>query len=652
VNGVDLEVSFDLTDDGVALTSYDEVMRAYVNNGGTVTDYRDAASMANNGGGNYTITLAGAAAEAAVDNRWLFRIRDSVAEAATGKELRTYFHVDFPNNPFAGDPPLAVGGDACAACHGPEGIRVHGSHFIASDGGEPCLTCHGATDGRFGEVASLGLVAHEYHSGLRDEITYPTYMTNCSVCHSEEAQLTAVNAMPVSAVGCLSCHGSMDNDSWDFTNQAFHLDIVNPEAVDCTICHKDPLDGGIARAVVTEFHNGTTTERGGIIWGGVDTAVEEGKKFDWMITSMVDDGVNLTFTWEASYNGVGVDPCNETVGVGAPTFHLGNGGLRTYRSYAQGDDFIIGNSTSAPGQPDPRVNLDAINTVCANGIATTTIPVEASGAAEKGRIALGGKPRVISEDVADLEVQARVPSPTYDWLIGDGAPMARRAIVDTELCLKCHVGSLYQHGGDRVDNVDYCLVCHNAASNEQNVRTATMGIDPSDTYDGRVGQTYEMKTMLHRVHSAGTEGQPPYVIYRGRGVYAFAPEGTVLPNWPGTGDQVVFGSTIDNDGNPGSYVTNHHFESPTYPRAVNDCAACHVADSVKFQPDQTKAMASTLEAGSTMWEDQVDDVLQGAATTACVTCHAGGPAKGHAYQNSWTPQAFEEGRQTIIDAAK
>ena len=48
VNAADLEVNFDLADDGVPLTSYDEVMRAYVNNGGTVTDYRDVATMANN----------------------------------------------------------------------------------------------------------------------------------------------------------------------------------------------------------------------------------------------------------------------------------------------------------------------------------------------------------------------------------------------------------------------------------------------------------------------------------------------------------------------------------------------------------------------------------------------------------------------------
>jgi len=52
-----------------------------------------------------------------------------------------------------------------------------------------------------------------------------------------------------------------------------------------------------------------------------------------------------------------------------------------------------------------------------------------------------------------------------------------------------------------------------------------------------------------------------------------------------------------------------------------------------------------------VWEDQLDDVLQGAATTACITCHADSASRGHAYQNSWEPQEFPEGRETIIDAA-
>ena len=140
-------------------------------------------------------------------------------------------------------------------------------------------------------------------------------------------------------------------------------------------------------------------------------------------------------------------------------------------------------------------------------------------------------------------MSVRVPTPTYEWMLGSGdAPlMARRDVVDTGECLECHVGSLYQHGGNRVDNVDMCILCHNSASNEKSVRVG-MGVDASEAYDGKVGETFEMKTMLHRIHSAGVEGQPPYVIYRNRGIYAFAPDTSGLPNWPGTGPQVVFGS--------------------------------------------------------------------------------------------------------------
>jgi len=636
VNGADLDVNFDLAVDGAPGLGYDTVQRAYRTDGAVRTSIDvDSLTLTDNGGGNYTIAISDGAAEAANDNRYLFRVA-----AGDDRETRVYFYGDFPASPVED---LVISAESCSACHGPEGIDVHGGYFAQEDGGEPCLTCHGVqrvSSGGLALTPRLFQVAHEYHSGLRDPITFPTYMTNCSVCHSEGAELTAANAMPVSGSNCFSCHGGMDSPSWDFTGLDFHLNY--DETSNCQACHTDPANGGIAPEFVADFHNGWETPRHGFIYDGVDTSIVEGEKFDWAITSMADDGVNLTFTWQASYDGVGVDPCNDTVGVGAPTFHLGDGGLRTYRSYAQGDAFIIGTSPSAPGQPDPRVNPDATNTTCAGMIATTVIPAEGV-LAEKARIALGGKPLVESADVAGLIVEARVPSPTFDWLVGDGAQMARRDIVDTELCLNCHVGSLYQHGGDRVDNVDYCMMCHNAAANEQSVR-AGLGVDASEAYDGQVGETFELKTMVHRIHSAGEDGSPPYVIYRGRGIYGFATDDSLLPNWPGTGPQIVYGSE------PPAEI-NHNFHTPTFPRSLNECTACHVEGSVDFLPDQTKAMASTIEAGSEVWEDQIDDVLQGAVTTACTTCHADGPAKGHAYQNSWDPQEFPEGRETIIDAA-
>ncbi|MBU2677105.1 MAG: hypothetical protein KJP16_08465 [Gammaproteobacteria bacterium] len=711
----DLTVSFSVTADGAAATDA-TFYRAYFSDGTVRTSLTgrfegdpDAVPpvpptlfFTNNGDGTYSVRLEGGVAEfGGTDGRYLVILRtgmNNLEIAAVG---------DYPNPiPLAG----LASSEACVGCHGASGEvgrfapDNRGGHYSAPISADACVVCHRPDDPATPDddeepsYYQFFRVVHGIHNshnfppsvsapdggfttcrgceddndgdgtpdGIPDkiyDITYPTYMTNCSVCHSDDnvvpatggSALAAANAMPVSGRGCFSCHGSMA--SFDFTGLEFHLtSIPDPETADCTVCH----DGGVARANVAEFHNLALTGNDGIIWDGVDTSVAEGAKFDWAITSMADDGANLTFTWEASYNGVPVDPCNDTVGVGAPVFHDGGvnddgnpiSRLRTYRSYAQGDDFIIGTSTSGAGQPS-RANVSAANTDCMGLVATTVIPAE-NVVAEKARIALGGKPQVLSEANPALTVEARVPSPTYDWLVGvGGAAPERRNVVDTGECLKCHVGSLYEHGGDRVDNVDYCLICHNSASNEQYVRTDTMGIDPSDTYDGKVGETFEMKTMLHRIHSAGVEGLPPYVIYRGRGVYGFATDESLLPNWPGTGSQPVFGSTIGNvvDGvqQPPPYVVNHNFHSATYPRALNACTACHTDDFTVI-PDQTKSMATTTEAGSTEWINQLDDVLQGAGTTACITCHADSASKGHAYQNSWTPQAFPEGRQTIIDA--
>ena len=427
---------------------------------------------------------------------------------------------------------------------------------------------------------------------------------------------------------------------------------------------------GIAPATVTAFHNGLATERGGVIWNGVDTSVVEGDKIDMQITGIVDDKTNLKISWTASYNGVAVNPCNATPAAGAPAFHAipalpavppattvtNRNNMSMLRSYAQGDDFIIGLGTS-PGQP-AAVNLSTTNTACSGNTATTTIPVDASIAAgARGIVALQGKPWVVAVNPADTDgvMQVRALTPTREFVVGTGALPAeqRRAVADTDDCVKCHVGSLYQHGGNRVDNVKMCGMCHNSASSEQNIRDA-MKVDNTDSYDGLKGQTYEFKTMLHAIHSSGHAGQNPYVIYRNNGIYAWAPDVALLRNWPGTGSQPVFGS---DDGTGKPVLRTHNFHTPTYPRAGSDCAACHVSTFAVI-PDQAKATATTLDAGkadsgagtaNAVWRNQLDDTLQGASAAACTSCHQSTDTKGHAYQNGWTPQTFEKGRQTILD---
>ena len=156
-------------------------------------------------------------------------------------------------------------------------------------------------------------------------------------------------------------------------------------------------------------------------------------------------------------------------------------------------------------------------------------------------MALQGKPQLpvpagmTTEHWAEPLMFVRVPTPTYEFVVGTGAPATpRRVVADTKECLGCHVGSLYQHGNTRVDNVTMCIICHNSASSDQNNRVL-MGVTASEAYDGKVGQTYEFKTMLHAIHSAGS-GLAPYVVYRTRGIYAWTAEGSTPPNWP-TGER-------------------------------------------------------------------------------------------------------------------
>jgi OmcA/MtrC family decaheme c-type cytochrome len=665
VVGDDLVFSFNLKMDGVNKPGFDQIYTsgrantpvAYVFDGvpttdangndirGTRTNIFAATTLVDIGAGNYTITIANGANDYLEPTRFLFATTDSVRSG------RAFVWGDYPE---ALPSHNTVSDQACVACHGDNGeVGRFATHYADPVGVQQCVVCHDASVS-YEDTWKFAHGIHNSHNfpegkyvtpaprANEYDITYPTYMANCSVCHDIEGGLAAVNAMPVSGEGCFSCHGSMDG--FDFTGLEFHLNIPDPETANCQQCHNPPAQGGVARYTVAQYHNGIVTGNAGIIWDGADTSVTEGAKFAWEITGIVDDGVNLAISWQASYDGDGVNPCNATVGAGAPLFHLGAGAnLSMLRSYAQGDDFILGQNTGAPGQAN-AVNVTADNTVCAGNVATTTIPVDPVEY-ERGIVALQGKPRVVSVADPTAVMAVRAVTPTYEWLVGSGdAPsMARRPVVDTGECLKCHVGSLYQHGGNRVDNVDMCIICHNPASSEQSVRVG-LGVEPSEAYDGKVGETYEMKTMLHRIHSAGTAGSPPYVIYRTRGIYAWAPDESLLANWPGTGPQIVFGSE-------GDRVINHNFHAPTYPRALNACYACHTP-GFDVLPDQAKAMATTIDAGSTEWINQLDDTLQGASTTACITCHTAGVVRGHAYQFGWAPQEFPEGRQTIIEAVQ
>jgi OmcA/MtrC family decaheme c-type cytochrome len=84
-----------------------------------------------------------------------------------------------------------------------------------------------------------------------------------------------------------------------------------------------------------------------------------------------------------------------------------------------------------------------------------------------------------------------------------GKSAARQPVVNRDLCNACHK-DLALHGGSR-QNVDYCVMCHNAGASDADRRPADAGPPSSIAF----------RTMIHRLHH-GEEASQPLVVWSSR----------------------------------------------------------------------------------------------------------------------------------------
>jgi OmcA/MtrC family decaheme c-type cytochrome len=434
---------------------------------------------------------------------------------------------------------------------------------------------------------------------------------------------------------CFSCHQTWDgfvhgHDAADgsyaagdkiFSATNFHR--TSTITTDCMGCHGTVPSLNEA----ADFHNdfqGSDAHYNSF-YRGQDISFANNDDLAVAITDITSDGSAVSFTWTASVGGTAVDPCNTTVAVGAPTFQ----GLGAYLAYAKGDDWVNEFVGTSPGQPAGSKNLfTSLATTCASNVATTTgLTLDADATyADKVLLAIGGKS--LAKHSTGNDYFVRIPSPTlaFDPATGDAA-VARRNAVDNDKCLGCHQGSLYQHGGDRVDNEQLCVICHNPSAADKNNRLDRFQIVNADgtvntdaTYDGKNNETYDMRTMIHAIHGI-SKREKPWTVYRSRGIYAFANPETALPTgWPADG-MTIYGST-------NASTIAHNWTVVHYPRLVNDCMACHNAEAYEAA-DQTKAVSLTIDPG-TDYADQSDDTVIGPTAAACTACHATSPVRAHA----------------------
>jgi OmcA/MtrC family decaheme c-type cytochrome len=697
--------------------------------------------------GNYKVTIVGAAGLTG-NQTFMVRLTDNGLPAN-----RMYATVVTHFNGKARD---LVGDAACVACHGNQVFRHRETsgewhHGANPYGVEACVVCHtrasSVSRGQGGDrtmayvhgihnshnmkagtaLGISGAVAHPEGVYFRNasgtsqfSIGFPSYMDNCANCHDTPARRTAIDARPVTFAACMSCH-----DSWaGFQHEPADHIATSPTTAavagtnvggDCASCHS--ATGTAAKKKFSDFHNGLLTERAGIIWDGADQSVEQGKRIAVSISKISRSANNLVIEWGATVDGTAVNPCNATADVTAtaPVFHLATANANgtaahtwsVLRAFAQGNDWTNPGIGTSPGQP-LSTNLSSSNTACVDNVATSTIALGATelatvAAGTKGAVSLQGKPQILFPGSGKV-IYTRAKSPVREFVFAtsDGelvqptAILKRRQIVSVDKCNGCHQGSLYQHGGNRVDSIELCVMCHNPASTEKQVRVG-MGVDASEAYDGKVGQTYDLRYMLHAIHSAGETGKL-LVFYRSNGIYAWGNAASLaaIPNWesgtaatcelatPGSHGETsmaqykVYGSTTSgtmpaNDpatgkcyttlpnSTDGTYKT-HNAHAVHYPRALNDCSACHINGSEnKFAEQATQMAVTEHDAGAvataTEIQNQLDDVLLGAGAASCMSCHQSSVAaeqtalRAHASSWGWTPVSFTGGRQELINWA-
>ncbi|MBK9518739.1 MAG: hypothetical protein IPO09_15600 [Anaeromyxobacter sp.] len=514
-------------------------------------------------------------------------------------------------------------------------------------------------------------------------VGFPGFMQNCSVCHNVATgsqSLAAIVSRPPTYQLCISCHDGWTGFGMDTGNLALHSGFT--ATTSCAGCHNGAVS---QKTTLADFHNGLVTARAGVIWDGDDQSVEVGKTIRMAITSVTPAAgppATLAITWTAEQDTgagfVAVNPCNTDFAGGAPVFFGATASAATgatasnlsiLRAYAQANDWVNAGIGSSPGQPGGAVNVTATNTSCAGNLATTTVTPEVTSAT-LAIVSVQGKPQVRFAPAAGTTheiIQVRSPSPVFEFVPASGAPAptVRRNIVDIAKCNACHEGSMYQHGGNRVDSIDLCEMCHNPAANEQNNRI-NMGLVAAETYDGLPGQSYDLRNMVHRIHSAGQTGVP-LVYYRTNGVYFFGTDAALaaVPSWPGSGCQVVAGSgapsaatgTQCDPANTAAVTKNHNYISIHYPRSLADCAACHVDGSVAHVPNPLMAVGLTVETGPAPYNNLLDDVLMGPTAASCMSCHGSSDPvvqfglDVHRFGQGWVPSVFPDGRQTLIDAA-
>ena len=255
--------------------------------------------------------------------------------------------------------------------------------------------------------------------------------------------------------------------------------------------------------------------------------------------------------------------------------------------------------------------------------AATPIPASATGS---GAIALEGRAYNSIADPAKSGSSAHrtpIKAEVAYFGITDTTPKARRVAVDAVTkCDNCH-DQLSLHGGNRNDNVQLCVLCHNpgntdaqASARPKDPTSVDLPIITAASLDGKKEESIDLKRMIHGIHAGAKKSL----------------DGT---------------TTLEGFREKGLWIAGGDFSGTRFPGILNDCSTCHVGTSYQLTgtwetPLQNGIHGSTTDATPGMvagvstqaqvdaaLNDPTDDLKITPTAAVCSSCHDSTLAQTH-----------------------
>jgi OmcA/MtrC family decaheme c-type cytochrome len=469
---------------------------------------------------------------------------------------------------------------------------------------EYCVTCHnpGSTDPESTNTVDMKVMIHKIHAGKNlpsvqeggryviwgyrnsehdySELGYPQDIRNCVNCHVGSATVGDRTDLAITAHGdnwavvaskaaCGSCHDTPSSG-------AGH--IAGREEEDCASCH---AAGGIAGSIA-DSHRMLVQE----------AREEFAAEIISVDNTMPGEQAVVTFKITNPTTGEDYDLLND------PAFNSPESRLAVGVAWNTLDYTNTGNE----GDSASSVSTQDVSSFVDNGDGSfsATMPVAIpDGSAAPGVAASGSGAAVVEGHPMkeiDFEgdgtlVPSEIPLTNEHAFFSideaDGQATDRRVSVKIENCNACHQ-TLSLHGGNRTDNIDSCVTCHNPRNTDKRVREVAS--DPPT--DGKDEESIDFKTMVHGIHAAAIrENALEIVGFRGFTTYRYDEE---------------------------------HVH---YPGALSNCTACHTSDGYQL-PLADGVLGTTIDTGADI-ADPADDIVVTPTAAACSSCHDNAVSKAH-----------------------